>query len=151
LEDIGKSGEDNEWVGGEAGWYWEYSDIKDQVQEKVPIKALGEMSCFFPFFEILSHAIGMQCSFDQELEKANRGRYNFWAFGVFTHLFSVSILVPTPNHKVFFSESLVRRALPGLEPGNQSLSLAALVVNEGVPTSPRPSSGARPPPCSTGW
>jgi hypothetical protein len=27
----------------------------------------------------------------------------------------------------------VRRALPGLEPENQSLSLAALTVNEGVP------------------
>jgi hypothetical protein len=130
-EDIGKSDEDDGWVGGEAGWYWEYLDIK--VQEKVPIKALGEMSHFFPFFEIPSQVVEMQCNFDQELEKANRGRYNLWAFGVLTHLLPVSIPVPTPNYEVFFSEELVRRALPGLEPGNQSLSLAALAVNEGVP------------------
>jgi hypothetical protein len=50
-----------------------------------------------------------------------------------THLLPFSIPVPTPNHEVFFSKALVRRALPGLEPGKQSLSLAALAVNEGVP------------------
>jgi hypothetical protein len=38
LEDIGESDEDDEWVGGEAGYFWEYLGIK--VQEKVPIKAL---------------------------------------------------------------------------------------------------------------
>jgi hypothetical protein len=50
-----------------------------------------------------------------------------------THLLPVGIPVPTRNHEVFFSEALVRRALPGLKPGNQSLSLAALAVNEWVP------------------
>jgi hypothetical protein len=82
------------------------------------------MSRFFPFFEIPSQAVEMQCNFDQGLEKANRGRYNLWAFGVLPHLLPVSIPFPTPNHEVFFSEALVRRALPGLEPRNQSLSLA---------------------------
>lgn len=130
-EDIAESGEDDEWVGGAAEWYWEYSDIN--FKDKVPIKALGEMSRFFPFFEIPSQAVQMQCNYDKELEKANRGRYNLWAFGVLTHLLPVSIPVPTPYHEVFFSEALVRRALPGLEPGKQSLSLAALAVNEGVP------------------
>jgi hypothetical protein len=66
----------------------------------------------------------MQCNFNEVLEKANRGRYNLWAFGVLTQLLSISIPVPTPNHEVFFSEALVRRALPGLEPQKQSLSLA---------------------------
>jgi hypothetical protein len=115
----------------QGGYFWEYSGIN--VQEKVPIKALGEMSRFFPFFEIPSQAVEMQCNFDKVLEKANRGRYNLWVFGILTQLLLVSIPVPTPNHEVFFSEALVLRALPGLELGKQSLSLAPLAVNEGVP------------------
>jgi hypothetical protein len=63
------------------------------------------MSRFFLFFEIPSQAVEMQYNFNEELEKANRGRYNLWAVGVLTHLLPVSILVPTPNHEVFFSKA----------------------------------------------
>jgi hypothetical protein len=104
-----------------------------QGSREGPHQGLGEVSRFFPFFEIPSQAIEMQCNFKEELEKANRGRYNLWGFDVLTYLLLVSIPIPTPNHEVFFCEALVRRALPGLEPEKQSLSLAALAVNEGVP------------------
>jgi hypothetical protein len=129
LKDIGKSDEDDEWARERGGLV--LGVLGYQCRRECPIKTLGEMSRFFPFFEIPIQTVELQCSFDQELEKANRGRYNLWAFGVLTHLLPVSIPVPTPNHEVFFSEALVRRALPGLEPGNQSMS--ALAVNEGVP------------------
>jgi hypothetical protein len=98
-----------------------------------PIPSLREISKMWDHFSIPGEAVMMAPKYEHlDPDKAQESKNSIWKFGVLSRFLPVTILVTKPSHKVFFSEYLVRAAIPGVQQSERSLAVAGLHVSFGA-------------------
>jgi hypothetical protein len=99
-----------------------------------PIPSLGKISKIWDHFLIPEEIITMAPKYEYLAPgKAAESRNSLWKFGVLSRLLPVTIPVHKPSHEVFFSEDLVRAAIPGVEQSGRRLAVEGLHVYFGAP------------------